>query len=171
MLFKSSIAVAVGGASLALAGNPDKPEISPAFDRGRFETDLRNNLHPTQSTWDYWGEGWIPQGCKDIATSHGLNPFDFTIFNVHYTDCSEPWLFCRHKDAGASEIDMIDMFGRMPVHMRSYIRYVKPNAFYVTFSPSYMLDPVTWWQLLASMMARQRSRTPPATVSWKVPRD
>jgi hypothetical protein len=29
---------------------------------------------------------------------------------------------CRHKDTHASEIDMIDIFGRMPVHTRSYVR-------------------------------------------------
>ena len=107
-------------AGMALA--QDKPEISPSIPRGQMESNLRNFLSPTQSTWDYWGSGWIPQACKDIASSHGLNPGDFTIFNVHYTDCSEAWTFCRHKDAGASEIDMIDIFGRVPVHMRDFIR-------------------------------------------------
>lgn len=123
MTLLSALLPLIGGASLVLAGNPSKPEMNPGFPRDRFETDLRNNLHPTHSKWDYWGAGWIPQGCKDIATGHGLNPNDFTIFNVHYDDCGEAWTFCRHKNAGASEIDMIDIFGRMPVHMRSYIRY------------------------------------------------
>lgn len=123
MLFKASAAT-IAGATLALAGNPDKPEMSPGFDYGRFEGALRDNLHPTHSNWDYWGPGWIPEGCKSIAQGHGLNPNDFTIFNVHYDDCQEGWTFCRHKDAGASEIDMIDMFGRAPVHMRQFIRLV-----------------------------------------------
>lgn len=122
MLCQSFFATALLGASLVLA-DPSKPEVQPSIPRDRMETDLRNNLHPTQSTWDYWGSGWIPQGCRDIANKYNLNPRDFTIFNVHYTDCSEPWIMCRHRNAGASEIDMIDIFGRLPVRMRSYIRY------------------------------------------------
>lgn len=118
MLYTSVLALA----SLAIAATPSKPAMSPAIDRGKFETNLRNSLHPTHSTRDYWGAGWIPQSCKDIATGHGLNPNDFTIFNVHYDDCHEGWTFCRHKNAGASEIDMIDIFGRVPVRMRSFVR-------------------------------------------------
>ncbi|KAK3935746.1 hypothetical protein QBC46DRAFT_358000 [Diplogelasinospora grovesii] len=98
------------------------PTIQPGLDWDRMETDLRNSLSLHSSTWDYWGAGWIPQACRDFATGHGLSPYDFTVFNVHYDDCSEPWIMCRHKDSHASEIDMIGIFGRMPVHMRSYVR-------------------------------------------------
>lgn len=122
MLLKTSLAIAVATGASLVAADPSKPEMNPAYDHGRMENDLRNNLHPTHSTWDYWGPGWIPQSCKDVATGHGLNPNDFTIFNVHYDDCQEGWTFCRHKDAGASEIDMIDIFGRTPVKMRSFVR-------------------------------------------------
>lgn len=120
MLLKST-AILAGAATLALAG-PDKPAMNPGIDRGRFENDLLNNLHPTHANWDFWGEGWIPKGCKDIALDHGLSPNDFTVFNVHYDDCDTPWIFCRHKNAGADIINMIDMFGRTPVHMRQYVR-------------------------------------------------
>lgn len=128
MLFKSSIATLVVSAFVGVAANPDKPSMEPGIDRGRFESNLRNNLRPTHSVWDYWGGGWIPRSCGDIARDHGLNPNDFTIFNVHYDDCQEGWTFCRHRNAGASEIDMIDMFGRLPVHMRSFVRYVFCNV-------------------------------------------
>ncbi|KAK3318838.1 hypothetical protein B0H66DRAFT_251066 [Apodospora peruviana] len=122
MIFsKPTVAAALAFFGAASAQN--KPLINPAFPGSRMETDLRNNLKPTHSTWDYWGAGWIPQGCRDIATSHNLNPADFTVFNVHYDDCSEPWSFCRHKRAGASEIDMIDIFGRLPVRSRSFVRH------------------------------------------------
>ena len=151
MIFQPFFSVAIIGASLALAASPSKPEISPAIPRGTMETDLRNNLHPTQSTWDYWGSGWIPQGCKDLANQYKLNPSDFTIFNVHYTDCGEAWVMCRHKNAGASEIDMIDIFGRLPVHMRSYIRYGKQNLVrYALYAKTHFLD--TLLQPLASTM-------------------
>ncbi|KAM7211034.1 hypothetical protein V8F06_013582 [Rhypophila decipiens] len=123
MFFSKPTLAAAALLGLASAQNPSKPNINPAFNRGRIETDLRNNLRPHQSNWDYWGAGWIPQGCRDIAGWKNLNPNDFTVFNVHYDDCGEAWTFCRHKNAGASEIDMIDIFGRLPVRMRSYIRH------------------------------------------------
>ncbi|KAM7199793.1 hypothetical protein V8F20_005663 [Naviculisporaceae sp. PSN 640] len=123
MFFSKPAIAATALLGVASAQNPSKNNISPAFNFGRMETDFRNNMHPTQSTRDYWGDGWIPEGCRNIANWKGLNPNDFIVFNVHYNDCSEPWSFCRHKNAGASEIDMIDMFGRLPVRMRSYIRH------------------------------------------------
>ena len=51
LLLKASAAT-IAGATLALAGNPDKPEMNPGFDYGRFETALRDNLHPAHSNWD-----------------------------------------------------------------------------------------------------------------------
>ncbi|KAH7106114.1 hypothetical protein BKA62DRAFT_688889 [Auriculariales sp. MPI-PUGE-AT-0066] len=82
------------------------------------------NLNPTQSTWDQWSWGWIPQSCADNAHSNNVQPFDMEVFNVHYTDCSTAWVFCRHHNASLSQIDMIDLFGRLPVHERQWIRHV-----------------------------------------------
>lgn len=128
MLIKT-LALLFGAAGVALsAGSPSKPEMNPGLPRSRLEDGLRNHLNPTKSNWDYWGRGWIPKACRDIATSHSLNPADFTVFNVHYSDCNMAWVFCRHKNSGASELDMIDMFGRAPVRMRSFVRYVKTKA-------------------------------------------
>ena len=87
-----------------------KPAISPAFDfAGAVETGLRQNLSPTQSTHDSWGAGWILDYCKTEAKNYGFSPFDIEVFNVHYSDCSEPWIMCRHKSAKPSQIDMIDV--------------------------------------------------------------
>lgn len=122
MLFKTSI---LALAALAAAG-PDKPAMNPGLNRNGLKQGLLDNLHPMHSTWEYWEKGWLPQSCRDIAKDHGLNPADFTVFNVHYDDCSAAWTFCRHKDSGADEISMIDIFGRMPVTMRGFIRYVRP---------------------------------------------
>ena len=123
MISHTALAVLAAFLVRVHADSPTKPTLSnPGLDLNRMKNDLLNNLHPTHSVWDYWGAGWIPQACKDFAVGHKLNPSDFTIFNVHYDDCSEPWIMCRHKDTHASEIDMIDIFGRMPVHTRSYVR-------------------------------------------------
>lgn len=106
----------------ASAQNPDKPTIKPPMKWDRMENDLRRNLSPANSTRKYWSPGWIPATCKDFADGHNLSSSNFTVFNVNYDDCSEPWIFCRHMNATASELDMIEMFGRMPVRMRSYVR-------------------------------------------------
>lgn len=98
----------------------DKPLISPAIpplDDGLFK-----NLKPTQSTHDQWEWGWIPDRCRDEANAHNLSPYDIEVFNVHYTDCSDAWVMCRHHKAQVSQDQMIDVFGRLPVHMRSWVR-------------------------------------------------
>lgn len=38
--------------------------------------------------------------------------------------CSVSWTFCRHHNASLSQIDMIDLFGRLPVHERQWVRHV-----------------------------------------------
>ena len=79
--------LALAGAA-ALANAQFHPVLNPGLDRGRMENDLRNNLHPTHSNWDYWGDDWIPESCRTIALQKGLNPWDFSVFNVHYDDVS-----------------------------------------------------------------------------------
>jgi hypothetical protein len=97
-------------ATTALSANEiNKPSIQPPFQESIMEPIMRQNMHPTQSRWEFWGEGWIPKVCKDFAVKKGLNPWDYEIFNVFYTDCSEPWIMCRHKQAPSSVIDMIDV--------------------------------------------------------------
>lgn len=120
------LALAAGLASVASA-RLDKPIINPTFSGGGLDSlaqGLLDHLAPTQSTHDNWGAGYIPEDCKNLAKSNGFSPFDVTPFNIHYSDCNDVWIFCRHKDSPLSQIDMIDLFGRMPVHMREYIRHV-----------------------------------------------
>ena len=62
----------------------DKPAHTPNLDY--LEQGSLDNLAPTQSTWDQWGAGWIPQDCKDIANNEGKSADDFETYNVHYTD-------------------------------------------------------------------------------------
>lgn len=53
-----------------------KDGLSPHVDASFW-----SNLTPTQSTWDQWGWGWIPQRCFDEANSNGLSPYDIEVFN------------------------------------------------------------------------------------------
>ncbi|KAK5999218.1 Conidiation-specific protein 13 [Cladobotryum mycophilum] len=111
-------AVLVGESAAAL----NKPLINPpipSMDNGLFQY-----LKPTHSTHDAWEWGWIPDICRDRANAEKLNPYDVEVFNVHYDDCSQPWIMCRHHNAPMSQSQMIDLFGRMPVHMRQWVRTI-----------------------------------------------
>lgn len=64
----------------------------------------------------------IPDRCRDVANAHNLSPYDIEVFNVHYTDCNDAWIMCRHHKAEVSQDQMIEVFGRLPVKMRSWVR-------------------------------------------------
>lgn len=70
----------------------------------------------------------IPDRCRDVGNSEKENfpggPYDIEVFNVHYADCDMAWVMCRHHQADMSKEQMIDLFGRMPVRMRQWIRLV-----------------------------------------------
>jgi len=100
----------------------DKPALH--LDLDYLESGSENNLHPVQSSIQQWGAGWIPKDCYDIAKSYKFDPKDVQTFNVKYTDCSEAWTLCYHKNSPNTLIHIIDLFGRVPVRMRSYVRHV-----------------------------------------------
>lgn len=45
------------------------------------------------------------------------------VFEVTYTDCSEPWTLCRCRNAPVSKEDMITEFGRLPPMLRGTVRH------------------------------------------------
>ncbi|KAH9885521.1 hypothetical protein F4778DRAFT_505771 [Xylariomycetidae sp. FL2044] len=100
----------------------DKPLIQPEIPP--LDGGLWANLAPTQSTHDQWEWGWSLLRCQDEAQRNGFSPYDMEVFNIHYTDCDSVWIMCRHHDSPMSQIQMIDIFGRMPVRMRQYVRHV-----------------------------------------------
>ncbi|KAH8595321.1 hypothetical protein B0O99DRAFT_622603 [Bisporella sp. PMI_857] len=90
----------------------------------RFDPVFWNYLKPTQSHWDSWDWGWIPKSCLERIQEEGFSPYDVEVFNVHYTDCDTTWTMCRHHNADLSQIDMIDLFGRLPAGYRGAVRHV-----------------------------------------------
>ncbi|KAL8650991.1 MAG: hypothetical protein Q9226_004916 [Calogaya cf. arnoldii] len=100
----------------------DKPPLRPNLDY--LEQGLLDNMHPTHSTWDIWGPGWIPEDCKAMTENAGLNPFDVETYNVKYDDCDTAWVLCRHTSSPDPLINMIDLFGRLPVRTRQYVRHM-----------------------------------------------
>ena len=61
-----------------------KPPLRSNLDG--LQQGLLDNLHPTHSTWDKWGAGWIPQDCKTMTENAGLKATDVETYNVHYDD-------------------------------------------------------------------------------------
>ncbi|OAR01581.1 hypothetical protein LLEC1_00869 [Akanthomyces lecanii] len=123
----TAISTAIAATLPLASAGLNKPIINPQFPNnglGSLGPGLMQHLRPAKRTWDKWGPGWIPEDCKNLAKSNNLSPFDITPFNIHYEDCPDSWVFCRHKDSPLSETDMMDLFGRMPVKMRSYIRHI-----------------------------------------------
>lgn len=66
----------------------------------------------------------MPARCKAQAGYEGFDAADMEVFSITYTDCAEAWTMCRHKDSQVTQIEMIDVFGRLPVRMRNYARHV-----------------------------------------------
>jgi hypothetical protein len=65
----------------------------------------------------------LPLRCKVVAEARGLNPYDVNVYNVHYEDCDQAWVMCRHHGAQVSLDQMIDNFGRLPVRLRNIVRH------------------------------------------------
>lgn len=68
----------------ATAQRLTKPPLQPNLDN--LKQGLLSNLHPTHSTMDQWGAGWIASWCKDTAKTEGFNPADIQTWNIHYDD-------------------------------------------------------------------------------------
>ncbi|KAJ3490178.1 hypothetical protein NLG97_g5845 [Lecanicillium saksenae] len=106
----------------------DKPVIKPPFPNnglGSLGPDLMSSLKIASHTTDDWDPKYIPQDCKNLAKNAGFSPNDVSAFNIRFDDCkNQPWAFCRHKDSPLSKKDMTELFGRMPVRMRQFIRHI-----------------------------------------------
>ncbi|KAL8903918.1 MAG: hypothetical protein Q9171_007233 [Xanthocarpia ochracea] len=111
-------------AALAYPQKIDKPALQPNLDY--LLEGLTENFGPAAHTFDVWGDGWIPQFCLDASESedNGFNPADIKTYNIKYDDCGTAWVVCVHKDSLMSIESLADIFGRVPVASRSFIRHV-----------------------------------------------
>ncbi|KAK6542272.1 hypothetical protein TWF694_006232 [Orbilia ellipsospora] len=92
--------------------------LSPVFDQGFFA----GTASPTFSI-QQWPSGTAPQSCVNELAWNGCISGRAVVYNVTYTDCPTPWVFCRCDNADLSINQMADFFGRMPVHLRSVVRH------------------------------------------------
>ncbi|KFY85029.1 hypothetical protein V500_08780 [Pseudogymnoascus sp. VKM F-4518 (FW-2643)] len=128
-MFSSVMKAAV--AAIALFGSPalaglGKPTLFKDGLSPHVNKEFMQYMPSTPSTNGAWSWGWIPKRCADEAHRPDV-PFswyDFEVFNVQYEDCEEAWIFCRHTKAELSQSQLIDYFGRLPVHERQSVSYV-----------------------------------------------
>ncbi|KAK8131100.1 hypothetical protein PG984_007538 [Apiospora sp. TS-2023a] len=99
-----------------------KPAVRKDFTG--FEQLLVTNLPETQHNISVWTSGWIPSDCNGYASSHNVSAADFIIYQIQYTDCSDPWIMCYHKDSETSIESIAKQFGRIPIQMREWVKHV-----------------------------------------------
>ncbi|KAL0253211.1 hypothetical protein SLS55_010183 [Diplodia seriata] len=103
-----------------------RPEIDTVFADGLGPLDqpLVDNLPLTSYTLNQWAPGWIPADCKAMIEGQNMSATEMTVWSVTYADCVDPWVMCQHPSAELNLTAMIDLFGRLPVKMRSMIRHL-----------------------------------------------
>ncbi|KAK8069973.1 hypothetical protein PG994_006589 [Apiospora phragmitis] len=99
-----------------------KPAVRSSFNG--FEPLLAANLPERQYNISVWASGWIPSDCNGYASDHNVSAADFIIYQVQYSDCSDPWILCYHKDSETSIQNIAKQFGRIPIQMREWVKHV-----------------------------------------------
>ncbi|KFY07380.1 hypothetical protein V492_07192 [Pseudogymnoascus sp. VKM F-4246] len=129
-MFSSIIKAAAAATALfgatAFADNLGKPTLFKDGLSPHVNDKFMQYMPSTPSTSGAWSWGWIPERCAEEANraDEPFSLYDFEVFNVQYEDCAEAWIFCRHTKAELSQSQLIDYFGRLPVHERQSVSYV-----------------------------------------------
>ncbi|KAK4213785.1 hypothetical protein QBC37DRAFT_463076 [Rhypophila decipiens] len=98
-----------------------KPSLDPGL--GHNGAKLLPLLPMTDFKIQTWESGYIPVSCKNKTEKANLSASDPVVFSVFINDCENPWIFCRHRESPSSQRDMAEVFSRMPVRMRNYVRH------------------------------------------------
>ena len=127
--------------TLAVTDPLDKPLLADSLDY--LPKSLLQFLQPTNGWYTQWGPDWIPADCKSMAEDTNLSATDVDVFNVQYNDVgirsafsktstltcpsqcpNDLWILCRHKDSPDPILNMIDLFGRVPIQSRQWVRHI-----------------------------------------------
>ncbi|EPS44881.1 hypothetical protein H072_1131 [Dactylellina haptotyla CBS 200.50] len=100
------------------------PDLSTFFGQRIWDSSVW-----TPNTVTQWPAGTLPASCASQMQARGCSASHVQVYNVTYSDCARPWVFCRCDYAPVSIGRTADIFGRMPVHMRSMVRHpmIVPN--------------------------------------------
>lgn len=101
----------VGGlVSLSQAAfDKNRPYVVPDSVGGQTDIDMTHQLPSHNNLSAAWAPGSIPKYCYNEAKTYKLNPADFEVRNVLYTDCSASWAICRYKGASKDWNTVIDV--------------------------------------------------------------
>ncbi|KAL7269102.1 hypothetical protein RUND412_008245 [Rhizina undulata] len=105
--------------------------LSPHLDDG-----LGNSMAAVSINSVTQWPGTIPQACRDTALQENRCALtNMETFEVKYGDCDSSWFFCRCNTAVATQEELYNTFAKIPVGMRSNVRYIM--AFPATAGSAY----------------------------------
>lgn len=113
---------ALSALALVQAQELDKPALTDDLDY--LKEGNTNALPIRTSTISQWPAGSIPKDCKDLAEGEDKSAADMEVYEVKYSDCHDPWLFCRHKEVEVDIEKAAETFSRVPLRMRDWVRQV-----------------------------------------------
>ncbi|CAG9982261.1 unnamed protein product [Clonostachys byssicola] len=120
------------------------PVITPQFNSpSTVWNDLSDALPVVPSTIEPFESGYSFASCG-AGTGDGVEEYD--AYNIFYDDCPEPWQVCLHKDNGISLDSVAEMFGKVPVGFRQYVRDLTVGNNSVAFwkNTSLVMSPNFW---------------------------
>ena len=101
----------------------DKPAIWQNLDM--FGPDLMQHLPRAQHQINHAPSANSTfTDCINTTLKHGFHSEDIELFEVKYEDCEYKWKMCRHKDSKESQDGLAELFGRVPVRARQWIKWI-----------------------------------------------
>ena len=101
----------------------DKPPVWRDLDL--FGPDLMQNLPRAHHQIDHAPPANSTfTDCINTTLEHGFHPEDIEFFEVKYDDCQHKWKMCRHKNSKESQDGLAELFGRVPVRARQWIKWI-----------------------------------------------
>ena len=114
------LALLLSLASFAISQALTKP---PVFDNlDALKPALFQHLPSVNHSITSWTTGHLPVICKELAERDNLNAWDIEAFSVKYADCSGAWDFCRYRNSTQSREALAELFARIPVRARQWVR-------------------------------------------------
>ncbi|KAH8901652.1 hypothetical protein GQ53DRAFT_674887 [Thozetella sp. PMI_491] len=114
----------VAAAALALPGvalaTLDKPALWGNLDF--LHAGLAANLPSHSYKVAAFLDGYIATACLERAQADGYDPKLITTYSVTFSDCTVPWLMCRHRDSPVSLDNYLDFWSKVPVLMRQGVK-------------------------------------------------
>ncbi|CAJ2505106.1 Uu.00g125000.m01.CDS01 [Anthostomella pinea] len=104
-----------------------KPALGPSLDRLSIAAKLESELTATKTVANSsstWSSSTIPEAFQTEAANYGFNGDDMEAFDVQLEDCSEKWTFCRHQQASIQKHKIIELFSKLPLGMRNYVKHL-----------------------------------------------